>query len=155
MISKYLSLFSTLNTSIRNGISAPHKAIMLLTIIDMVENGSISDNCIVFSEKLERSFLNNWKRYIGESSIFQPKAGTPFWHLNSEPFWTLVPNEGGPDTISKLQQGNPYSAGTIRQHIRYAQIDNELFEVLNDQTNRARLRVLLISIYLMQLLQKL
>ena len=43
----------------------------------------------------------------------------------------------------------------IEEYIRYAQIDNELFEVLNDQTNRARLRVLLISIYLMQLLQKL
>lgn len=155
MISKYLSLFSSLNTSIKSGICAPHKAIMLLTVIDMVEDGSISNTCIEFSEKLERLFNYNWNRYIGESSVFQPKPGTPFWHLNSEPFWNLIPYEGGEETIKKLQQGNPYSASTLRQHIKYAQIDKDLFELLKDKTNRAMLRTLLIGIYLMQMLQKL
>ena len=48
-----------------------------------------------------------------EVSIFKPKAGTPFWHLNSEPFWQLIPYEGGYATIVELQKGNPYSFESV------------------------------------------
>lgn len=131
-LADYIDLFSNLHTNKQNGKSAPHKAIMLLSVIDLISSQHITTNEIIYNEELEKCFLKNWKRYVKEVSIFKPKAATPFWHLNSEPFWQLIPYEGGYMTIVKLQKGNPYSAGTIRKYIKYAVIDKELFLLWRD-----------------------
>ena len=140
--------FLSLNTNTQKGVKAPHKTIMLLSIIDLVEYGVITSNQIEFSERLEQQFQHNWLRYVGQSDVFQPRVGTPFWHLNNEPFWRLVPYEGGDEAIAMHLQGNPYAPGTTRKLIRYAEIDKELFELLQNETNRAKLRVTLIKHYL-------
>ncbi len=105
----YLTYFQSLHTNKTKGHIAPHKAILLVSIIDQIEQGIIKSNRITLTESLEEQFMINWSRYVGTSEIFQPKVGTPFWHLNYEPFWRLVPYEGGDETIRTLQQGNPYS----------------------------------------------
>lgn len=79
--------------------------------------------------------------------MFQPRLGTPFWHLNNEPFWRLVSYEGGDGAIAMHLQGNPYAPSTTRKLIRYAEIDKELFDLLQDKTNRAKLRTILIKHY--------
>ena len=104
--------------------------------IELIASRYISSNQIEFTEELENCFSKNWKRYVGESFIFKPKAGTPFWHLNSEPFWQLIPFEGGYKRIVELQKGNPYSPSTIRKNIKYAVIDKNLYELLQDEENR-------------------
>ena len=121
---------------------------MLLSVIDLVEYGVVDSNRIEFSERLEQQFQYNWSRYIGQSDVFQPRVGTPFWHLNNEPFWRLVPYEGGDEAVVIHLQGNPYAPGTTRKLIRYAEIDKELFGLLQDETNRAKFRTTLIKHYL-------
>ena len=145
---KYIDYFSALHTNTQKGVKAPHKAIMLLSVIDLVEYGVITSNKIEFSERLEKQFQHNWSRYVGQSDVFQPRVGTPFWHLHYEPFWKLVPYEGGDEAIAMWLQGNPYAPSTTRKHIRYAEIDQALFDLLQDKTNRARLRTTLIKHYL-------
>lgn len=145
---KYIEYFSKLHTNTQKGVKAPHKAIMLLSVIDLVEYGVITSNQIEFSERLEQQFQHNWSRYVGQSDVFQPRVGTPFWHLNNEPFWRLVPYEGGDEVIAMHLQGNPYATGTTRKLIHYAEIDKELLELLQQETNRAKLRVKLIKHYL-------
>lgn len=144
-LADYIDLFSNLHTNKQKGKSAPHKAIMLLSVIDLISSQHITTNEIIYNEELEKCFLKNWKRYVKEVSIFKPIAGTPFWHLNSEPFWQLIPYEGGYVTIVKLQKRNPYSAGTIRKYIKYAVIDKELFLLLRDSSNREILKQALIN----------
>lgn len=145
---QYIGYFATLHTNTQKGVKAPHKAIMLLSVIDLVECGVITSNQIEFSERLELQFQHNWSRYVGQSDIFQPRVGTPFWHLNNEPFWRLVPYEGGAEAIVMHLQGNPYAPSTTRKLIRYAEIDQNLFDLLQDETNRAKLRTTLIKHYL-------
>ena len=135
-LSDYIELFANLHTNKQQGKKAPHKAIMLISVIELIASRHILSNQIEFTEELENCFLKNWKRYVGESFIFKPKAGTPFWHLNSEPFWQLIPFEGGYKRIVELQKGNPYSPSTIRKNIKYAVIDKELYELLQDEGNR-------------------
>lgn len=118
---------------------------MLISIIDLIALHRVQTNEIVFTEELEDYFARNWKRYVGESIVFRPKAGTPYWHLNSEPFWQLIPFEGGYEKIVELQKGNPYSARIIRKHIKYAVIDKALFELLKETSNRAVLKEVLIN----------
>lgn len=101
----YLDYFSSLYTNTQKGVKAPHKAIMLLSVIDLVEYGVITSNQIEFSERLDPQFQHNWSRYVGQSDVFQPRVGTPFWHLNNEPFWRLVPYEGSDEAIAIHLQG--------------------------------------------------
>jgi putative restriction endonuclease len=94
------------------------------------------------------TFQVNWQRYVGESDVFKPNAGTPFWHLRSEPFWTLIPFIGGEDTLESLKRTNPYSPGTIKQHIKFAVIDKQLFELIHHPPIRTELTRLLLSTYI-------
>ena len=145
---KCIDYLSALHTNTQKGVKAPHKAIMLLSVIDLVEYGVITSNQIEFSERLEQQFQHNWSRYVGQSDVFQPRVGTPFWHLNNEPFWRLVPYEGSDEAIAIYLQGNPYAPGTTRKLIRYAEIDQDLFDLLQYESNRATLRTTLIKHYL-------
>ena len=75
---EYIRLLSSLNTAKIAGKNAPHKAVLLLAIMDLVDAGSIDSPKIVLTEKLEAAFTRVWKRYIGSSPIFTPKVATPF-----------------------------------------------------------------------------
>ena len=140
MLNKYLHQFSNLHCNKLKGEIAPHKPIMLLSVMDLIEAGFITSNRIEFSEMLEERFKSNWKRYVKTDSVFKSNAGTPFWHLNYEPFWRLVPFCGGEETLAQLKKSNPYSSGTIRKNIRYAEIDIELFELMKDVVGRKELK---------------
>ena len=59
-----------------------------------------------------------------------------------------MPYDGGDDAIAMHLQGNPYAPGTTRKLIRYAEIDKELFDLLQNEPNRAKLRTTLIKHYL-------
>lgn len=147
-LNKYICFFSSLHTNMQKGMPAPHKAVLLLSVIDLIEIGVIRSNEIELSERLEQCFKHNWNRYIGRSVIFVPKIGTPFFHLHSESFWTLVPFVGGEETIEALRKGNPYSLRTMRKYFRCAKIDSKLFDLLNDDDVRAKLRTILITTYI-------
>lgn len=94
---------------------------------------------------LEERFKSNWKCYVKTDSVYKPAVGTPFWHLNYEPFWHLVPFDGGNEQIMALQKSNPYSLNLIRKHIKYAVIDKDLFDLLQDETPRKCLIEVLIK----------
>ena len=142
----YLHQFSTLHTAKIAGKQAPHKAVLLLAIIDLVESGVITSSKIVLTEKLEDSFGKVWKHYIGSSLIFTPKVATPFWHMQNEPFYRLCLNNGQ-DTVGMKAQ---YSVNWLRDNT-YAVIDQKLFNLMKDENARAELRVILIGTYLKRL----
>ena len=142
-LNKYSYYFSNLRTAKKLGLTAPHKAVLLLSVMELVEVGVIIGNRIELSERLEKTFLKLWKRYVGTSVVFQAKVATPFWHLQNEPFWNLYLNDG--KDLSTVT--SPYSVTRLRENT-YAIIDQELLELMQDEDSRARLRVLLISQYL-------
>ncbi len=139
-ITKYIAHFRSLNTNKRAGIDAPHKPILLLAILDLVESGVINGTRIELTEQLERVFLHNWKRYVGSPLLFQPKIAPPFWHMQNEPFYKLYTNDG------KDLSGSPYSVKKLRENT-YAILDKDLFDLMKDENCRAQLRVVLVSTY--------
>ena len=126
------------------GKTAPHKAVMLVSIIDMIQVGLIKENEFYFTEVLQRSFTLNWKRYVGDSLLFKPVASTPFWHLGGEPFWSLRRDDGG--TIDDMK--TTPSAGQLKSMGIVASLDKELFTLLQDEQAREQLRGLLVDTYL-------
>ena len=84
--STYTEQLSSLKTAKMAGVKAPHKPILLLSVINLIELGVITFNPIELSEVLERQFNQNWAKYVGDSLLFHAKIATPFWHLQNEPF---------------------------------------------------------------------
>lgn len=63
-LGKYNEMFANLSVFCRSGKKAPHKAIMLLSVIDLVSTQHICTNKIKFSKYLEECFSENWKKHV-------------------------------------------------------------------------------------------
>ena len=147
VLSRYITQFTSLHTAKRIGKTAPHKAVMLISIIDMINSGLHSTNAFYFSDVLERGFRLTWIRYVGDNPLFKPVAATPFWHLGGEPFWHLKREDGG--KIDEVQQ-TP-SGAKLREMSVVASLDPELFTLLQDEQAADLLRGILIDTYLSSL----
>ncbi len=156
----YIDAFSSLHTAKIKGYKAPHKAVLLLAIIDLVEEKSISSPCIELSDELNDKFNEIWHRYLGTSSVFTPDICKPYFHMQHESFWRLVERhetqgmaaEPSPWVVSKKEKKElpvgRYSIQAMRRAFAYAKIDGRLFQLLQNSDARAMLRVVLINAYL-------
>ena len=157
----YIEAFSHLHTAKVKGRKAPHKAVLLLAIMDLVESKVIRNPRIELTDELVRKFNSVWKRYLGESSIFTPDITKPYFHMQYEPFWNLVekhdfgallvaedkPWSMGGQEKKSLPPGG-YSVKSMRNAFECAEIDKRLFEIMQNADARAMLRVILINEYL-------
>ena len=157
----YIEAFSHLHTAKVKRRKAPHKAVLLLAIMDLVECNFIRNPRIELTDELVRKFNSVWKRYMGESSIFTPDITKPYFHMQYEPFWNLVEKHdfgallvaedkswsmGGQEKKSLPPGG--YSVKSMRNAFECAEIDKRLFEIMQNADARAMLRVILINEYL-------
>lgn len=74
---KYSELISHMKCSNRGGYKAPHKAIYLLTIIDLVEEGIICNNRFKISCTLISKFAEVWRKHVGDTPHFNINAWNP------------------------------------------------------------------------------
>ena len=132
-----------LSTATIMGRKAPHKAVLLLAIMDLVETGIIVMPQFVLSEQLEETFKKEWYRYIGSPLIFKCKVSTPFWHMQNEPFYSLFLKTG--ENISSFR--NNYSVCHLRNET-YAVIDDDMFMLMQNEKIRLEFRQILIKTYL-------
>ena len=137
----YEQLFAHMNVNKTGGQVAPHKPILLLAIMDLVECEMIMLPQIELRESLIAAFKWNWVRQVPKVARFKPAIGTPFYHMSGEPFWKLVPKDPSyaPSTTNIT---------TLCEHYEYAEIDSELFVLMLDDDARQRLREVLITTYL-------
>lgn len=160
-IKHYIEALTNLHTAKVKGHRAPHKAVLLLAIIDLVEEKEIVVPHIELTDKLEKKFIAVWSRYLGTSAIFTPDITKPYFHMQHESFWRLRGHEEANMMIvaedtpfvsvnkenKNLPQGS-YSIKAMRNAFAYAEIDNMLFQYLQNKDARAILRVVLINEYL-------
>lgn len=140
----YIDAFSKLSVSNRDSKPAPHKAVLLIAIINHIQAGVIESNRIELTDDLELTFASNWRKFVGDSPIFNCNIAAPYFFMESEPFWHLVRTD--------IYEGKKYySVKELRAFFKYAEIDVELYEILKDVNNAACLTVLLVTKYLSQL----
>lgn len=122
--------------------TAPHKAILLLTVIDMIEKGEISSPFIQISDGLIENFERVWQANVPIHSGYEPRIACPFFHLSSSPFWELV-------KTSNYQGQTAYSTiRALKRDYSGAIIDVGLFRMMKDPTSREELKCLLKSVYI-------
>lgn len=147
-LSKYIDQFANLNVHMSYGSCAPHKPIMLLTIMTLIDSGDIWENVIRPTDKIKAIFEAFWTNYVPKESPFSVAPWTPFWHLKNEPFWHFKTKVDGFDIDSLTVPGQTAKIGDIRENIAYAYLDQELFNILQDKDFRAILQRQLIETYL-------
>jgi len=138
-LSHYCQKFSRLRVDRSRGI-APHKPILLLSVIELIEQGLLRQNQIALSAELIAAFLKLWNQ-LGSAS-HSPDIALPFFHLKGDGFWHFKANPGFSSLLSSKTKIRAISA--LREAVQYAYLDNELFELLQLPASRdTLLKVLL------------
>lgn len=144
-IEYYIECFGKLKTAFSKSRPAPHKALLLLSVIELIESGVITSPKIQLSDALVNTFNSNSKQLF-QDDFFKPSIGQPFFFMKSEPFWNLVAE----NTADVELKTTSYSVKNLRSKYRYALIDTELFVLLQNRNNRERLQDVLITKYLIK-----
>jgi putative restriction endonuclease len=141
----YIYAFSNLNTGggkLKD--KAPHKPILLLTVIQAYEAKLLTTNQIPISPELTGLFKTNWNLFV--TTAHHPGFALPFFHLKNEKgtWWQLVANPGCEIWV---QNGKLTSFSNLNAAVAYAQIDPNLANLLINETTRNVLRRTLLDTY--------
>jgi len=138
-LQKYLIIFKKLRVDRSHGI-APHKPILLLSILQNVKNGSISNNQIYITPELISAFKSSWGQLVITNHVC--KMALPFFHMRSEVFWKLIPR---PDQESVLDIATSISSiNVLNAMVDHALIEEDLFLLMqNPETGYALMQFLL------------
>lgn len=121
--------------------SAPHKPLLLLSVLDRFAEGTVTENQIRLDPGLLDLFNDYWNLVMPDG--WRSNIALPFYHLSSEAFWHLLPQSGSKEVIKSGRR-----LRTIRQlkdHTQGARLDDELYDLLTDKQPRDILRTTLIE----------
>ncbi|WP_133161746.1 hypothetical protein [Deinococcus koreensis] len=131
------NILSSMKRGSRDGRQRPHKPIMWLVVLNLLDSSYIRENKIVFDEKLVAEFKNLFSEYALGDDLPQPSQ--PFFHLRSSGIWHHKINLGEENYYNSLTTSG---GGTKRilKAIQYAYLDDEVYTYLQNSINRDRLR---------------
>ena len=122
-----------MNCNRYRGQVAPHKAMMLIAVMEEIANGHLTNGFVPHNDRMAKAFESAWHKHVGQSSVFNPVFATPFFHLNNEPFWKLMKSDC---YVEKKE----YSLGALRESFYGAKLSGDLFQYMEDPVSRLRLK---------------
>lgn len=129
-----LSRLSRLKTDRARGDPAPHKPLLLLAVMDLIESGQLTSAIIPLSPELTYQFLTYW-RIVAHRRKTAPDVRLPFHHLSGDHIWQALNAELQPSADRKLT--------------RFARFNDATFALFLDGTFRDQARrVLLVTYFL-------
>lgn len=113
---------------------APHKPLMLLTVIDLIEAGDIPDGWVHYDVRLVSRFRDYWELVL-ERQRNQPDIPMPFHALGSDrdQVWQRFTTDGHPSQAKATT--------------RLCSLDPDLFNCLKDTAFRRKARETLVILY--------
>ncbi|PWS27991.1 restriction endonuclease [Pedobacter yonginense] len=143
-IQKYLTAFNCLKQGVTQYGPAPHKPILLLSLIELIEKGLVPNNQFEVNADLVATFKENWLLLV--TTLHQADFTQPFYHLQTDkvegkPFWVLQPYLG-------MQINAPIkSVLKLSQTCAFGHLDPHLFMLLTDVSIREVFKTLLLERY--------
>ncbi len=126
----------------QGGVRSPHKPVLLLAVLELAETGGLPVNAVPFSPALFERFEGYWQVVRGDTP---GRIEYPFWHLKSEPFWTLVPKPAHAEDLARARDSP--SVARLTDWVAEALLDPRLFDALQLAGLREEMRALLIATY--------
>ena len=144
----YIEAVKNLKTNNKWGRKSPHKAVLMLTVIELYEKNILMDNEIRYDETLKSTFLKMWNVVLPNEPLFHPDAYLPFWYLQSDNYWHIVPIRGKEDILSLMRDTNikPSEAKLI-DSVKYAELDEDLYFLMTLPSGRSSLKRALLETY--------
>lgn len=142
-LKKYIHIFQNLRIDNSKGL-APHKPILLLSIIDLIESNFYEENQIFLTPELVKQFSNNWSLLVNSKKHI-PLLSLPFYHLKTSGFWQIIPNAGF-ETVIEFK-GIAKSINNLSQAINFVKLDDILFSLLKEKDSRDLLRFSILDKY--------
>ncbi len=141
-LSYYVNCFTHLRRDLKNG-GAPHKPILLLSVLGLFSRGLFYNNEIRILPELVALFKSNWNKLVDTNH--HPIFTLPFYHMNSEPFWKLIPNVGCEKWIESKSSMRSFS--NLNSAIKVTLIDEQLSKLLLQPENRDILKISILDRY--------
>lgn len=138
----YLHKIRKIRIDRARGTPAPHKPILLLAVIDLIEQGTISINRIEPSPQLVETYLN----YFAQVSAGLSRPYLPFYHLKTSGFWHLHAQPSQQNALAATKGFK--SMSQLASVLAYASFDDELFALLLQPETRELIRQTIIDAHL-------
>ena len=144
----YIEAVKNLKTNNKWGRKSPHKAVLMLTVIELYEKNVLMDNEIRYDETLKSAFLNMWNMVLPNEPLFHPDAYLPFWYLQNDNFWHIVPIRGKEDILSLMCDNSiKPSEAKLVDSVKYAELDEDLYFLMTLPSGRSSLKRALLETY--------
>ena len=119
----------------------PHKALLLLAVLDLFEKGTLQSAHIFYNDSLKAAFTSRFKQFASEND--RDRSYAPFFHLRSQSFWSLTPCEGMETVLEKTPTvGGP---GQLMEIVKNAVLSEEILSLLKTPARREALKSFLIT----------
>ena len=93
-------------------------------------------------------FLKVWNKVFPEEPLFNSDAYLPFWYLQSDSFWHIVPKRGQEDILSLMRDNNVKpSEAKLYDSVKYAELDDDLYFLMTIPSGRSSLKRALLETY--------
>ena len=128
--------------------STPHKPLLLLSVIELIEQGKLIENKITLSPDLIKIFKKYWSK--ATTTRKNPNIPYPFFHLKNDGFWHLHAQPGFEEALRTASQIRTMQIRTIsrlREVVANASLDDELFALLSHPQYREMIRHTIINRY--------
>ena len=140
LLQEYIQKITDLNIDRATG-NAPHQPILLLAIIELIEQGKVSENKIVPSPELLEIFVKYWSIIPDR----KPNLAMPFYHLKKKGFWhhqAYPPYENALKVTTQIK-----TVSRLREIIAYGYFNDDLFDLLKKPDSRELIRQTIIEKY--------
>ena len=122
----------------------PHKPLMLLAVLDLVDAGLIEDNRIHYSQDLVERFQEYFEAVKQEGDWCQPAP--PFFHLRSSSFWRHKAIEGREDQYAMLHSSGGGSRRIV-DNVEYAFLSEDAYAIVSNLEHRVDLREFILDTF--------
>jgi putative restriction endonuclease len=137
LLALYADRFRALKVNVQNGRASPQKICMVLALLDLARSGALETNRIEFGPTLLERYGRFFEAVKGLGDHANPYF--PFFHLagrlrgGGESFWHLKPLPGRDVALQAMVTAR--SSRNITENIECAELDADLFELLQDPAN--------------------
>ena len=142
LLQKYLKAFEKLRIDKAHG-DAPHKPILLLSVLQTFQNGLNTSQRIYITPELVALFKSNWSLLV--TTKHDCRFALPFYHLTSDKFWKIIPKSGF-ENILQLK-ASMRSFANLNAAVDCAIIEDDLLALMKDQKSNGILQQFLLDEY--------
>ncbi|WP_020599566.1 HNH endonuclease [Spirosoma panaciterrae] len=139
LLRTYVRKFTKLRQGGTQYGKAPHKPVFLISLLELIDKGLISDNRITITPELVATFKENFSLLV--KTAHKDDFTQPFFYLQNDGFWFL-----------KAQAGyyiDHYirSVHVLNDKLDYGYFANDLFDLLTNTEARTYLKMIVLDHY--------